>query len=475
MQSSETKTKIIATIGPASSNVETLIQMVEKGFDVARLNFSHSTHDIHLSNISKIREAEERTGRKIGILLDLQGPKIRIGKVENDSVFLSDGQEFIITTETIPIGTNKIVSTSHLEITEEATPGSKILLDDGYIILETIKVEGNNIITKVIKGGNLASNKGIVIPGAKSKSPAITEKDINDLKFGIENGVDIVALSFVRSEKDIIELRTIMKLFGKILPIIAKIERRESLSRLEEIIRESDGIMVARGDLGLEIEAEKVPILQKEIIRKCRFHGKPVIIATQMLETMINNPRPTRAEASDVANAVLDGADALMLSSETSIGKYPVESVDYMNRIIFEAEKDFSFKTQIPAQAISLTHEIFDAIANAASVLAKQIEAKGIIALTKNGFTALNLAKYRPTTPIFAFTDNIDVVRKLSIVWGVKSYLYPHKENEYSITDLSEIINKEKIGNPGDIFVVATCSYSSNSNAENIVKILKVV
>jgi len=475
MYNSETRTKIVATIGPASSNIDTICNMIEMGMDVARLNFSHSSHETHLKNIQMIRTAEEKTGKRIGILQDLQGPKMRIGKVENDSITLWEGKEFIITTENLPVGNNQIVSTNFNEIISQATPGATILLDDGYIILEVIKVESHNVITKVIKGGKLSSNKGLIIPRTKSTTPAITEKDIDDLKFGIQNGVDIVALSFVRSEKDIIELRSMMKLYGKILPIVAKIERQESLEHLESIIKEADGIMVARGDLGLEIEAEKVPLLQKEIIRKCRFFGKPVIIATQMLESMINNPRPTRAEASDVANAVLDGADALMLSSETSIGKYPLESIDYMNRIIFEAEKDISFKTKSKQDTISLTSEIYDAIANAGTVLAEQINARGIIALTKNGFTAMNLAKYRPNVPIYAFTENPDVVRKLSFVWGVKSLYYPHNENEFSVNDLSDFIKNEKIGNSKDLFVVVACSSPSSKNSENQIKILRVI
>ncbi|ROL60603.1 pyruvate kinase [Bacteroidetes/Chlorobi group bacterium MS-B_bin-24] len=474
MPSSETRTKIVATIGPASSNIDILCRMIEKGLDVARFNFSHSSHETHLNNINLIRTAEEKTRKKVGILQDLQGPKMRIGKVENDSITLLDGQEFAITTENILIGNEKIVSTNHKEIISQASPGGIILLDDGYIILEIIKVEGNKVITKVIKGGQLSSNKGIIIPRTKSTIPAITEKDIEDLKFGLANGVDIVALSFVRSEKDIIELRTMMKLFGKVLPIVAKIERQESLEHLESIIAEADGIMVARGDLGLEIEAEKVPLLQKEIIRKCRYFGKPVIIATQMLESMINNPRPTRAEASDVANAVLDGADALMLSAETSVGKYPVEAVDYMNRIIFEAEKDISFKIKSKQDSISMTNEIYDAIANAATVLAEQIKARGVIALTKNGFTALNLAKYRPNVPIYAFTENLDIVRRLSFVWGVKSFCYPHKESEYSVADLSEFIKKNKIGKSKDVFVVASCSSPTSLNSLNQIKILTV-
>ncbi len=468
------KAKIICTIGPSTESVEKMKLLLLKGMDVARLNFSHNTHENHKKLINNIRQASNSIGKDIAILQDLQGPKIRIGKVENDSVNLEDGKEFIITTNEIGLGNNNIVSTNHKTITSEAKVGSTVLLDDGYIILEAIKITNTDIVTKVKKGGILKSNKGIIIPKSKSSAHSITDKDIEDLKFGIENGVDLVALSFVRSEKDIVELRAMMKILGKNLPIIAKIEREEALENLEKIIYEADGIMVARGDLGLEIEAEKVPIIQKEIIRKCKYYGKPVIIATQMLESMINNPRPTRAEASDVANAIIDGADALMLSGETSVGAYPIEAVDYMNKIILEVEKSEIQSQTTRKDYLHFGSEPFDAIANASTLLAEQIKAKGIIALTKSGFTAITLAKFRPQIPIFAFTEYVETARKLSFIWGVEPLVIPKKENDYQIEEIIEQITLNKIGKNGDKFILSTFTRSENPNSENSIRIIEV-
>ncbi len=468
------KAKIIATIGPATESQEMIEKLIEKGMDVARINFSHSNHEKHKSLIEKIRKTSKKVGKEIAILQDLQGPKIRIGTVENDAVDLKDGEQITITTKDLANGSSKIVSTNHKSLPNEVKPGMTILLDDGYIILEAEKVTETDVVCRIKKGGLLKSKKGIVVPGSKSQAPSITEKDIEDLKFGLKNGVDLVALSFVRSEKDIIELRAMMKIIGKILPVIAKIERAEALEKIENIIKEADGIMVARGDLGLELEAEKVPIVQKEIVRKCRYYGKPVIIATQMLESMISNPRPTRAEASDVANAVLDGADALMLSAETSVGNYPVQAVDYMHRIIFEAERDEFSQAFQKKDLVFHSTEIYDAIANASAQLAEQIKAKGIIALTENGFTAINIAKYRPTIPIFALTENIETIRKLSFVWGVESFHFQKGENRSKIEDIIDFISKNKIGNNGDRFVVATCRPGASPRNENSVRIIEL-
>ncbi|ROL58206.1 pyruvate kinase [Bacteroidetes/Chlorobi group bacterium Naka2016] len=474
MKIKNAKAKIISTIGPATESVDKIVQMIEKGMDVARLNFSHNTHSKYKEIIDNIRNASKKTGKEIAILQDLQGPKIRIGLVENDAVEIKNGGQLIITTEEIPIGNDKIVSTNHKALPSEVKPGMTILLDDGYIILVAEKVTDKEIVCKVQKGGLLKSKKGIVVPGTKSQAPSITEKDIEDLKFGLENGIDLVALSFVRSEKDIIELRAMMKVLGKVLPIIAKIERAEAIESIDNIIQEANGIMVARGDLGLELDAEKVPIVQKEIIRKCRYYGKPVIIATQILESMINNPRPTRAEASDVANAVLDGADALMLSAETSVGSYPIEAVDYMNRIILEAERVEFQSNQFQKDLVFHSSEIFDAIANASTLLAEQIKANGIVALTQNGFTAINIAKYRPKIPIFAFTERIETVRKLAYVWGIESFLFPHTDYKTKIDDVVVFIQKNKIGKTGDKFVVATCTPIASPKSENSIKIIEI-
>jgi pyruvate kinase len=297
------------------------------GMDAARLNFSHGNYELHKTWIYNIRQASKMANKHIAIIQDLQGPKIRIGKVENDAIELIDGQEFIITCSEINIGNSRVVGTSYKYLCKEVEPGKIILLDDGYLILQIEKIRGNDIYTKVIKGGKLKNNKGIIVPGTKSHAPAISDKDMEDLKFGLENNIDIVAFSFVRSQKDIVELKAIMKAYNKTKPVIAKIERPEAIDNIDDIIEEADAIMIARGDLGLELPIEQVPLIQKQIIKKCNYYGKPVITATQMLESMIENPMPTRAEASDIANAVLDGSDCLMLSGETSIGKFPIDAV----------------------------------------------------------------------------------------------------------------------------------------------------
>ncbi|MCX7880481.1 MAG: pyruvate kinase [Ignavibacteria bacterium] len=466
------RTKIICTIGPASSSIEIISKLIAKGMDVARLNFSHSTHEVHAQLIQNIRLASKELGKEVGILQDLQGPKIRIGKVENDSVWLQEQQEFVVTTQQLEVGNSKIVSVNYPNIIEDAQQSTKILIDDGYIILEVVSVSEDKIVTKVVKGGQLKSNKGFIIPMVKTSIPAITDKDIADLKFGLENGVDLVAMSFVRSARDIVELKTIMKLYGKILPVIAKIERAEAIENIDEIINESDGIMIARGDLGLEMDAEKVPVLQKEITRKCRLKGKPVIIATQMLESMIQNPRPTRAEASDVANAVFDGADSLMLSAETSVGNYPVEAVDYMNKIILEAESNQSFVEKQVGSEVDAPNYIYDAVARASCVLSEQIDADGIIALTKNGFTPINLAKYRPKSPIIALTDSVDVIRKLSYVWGVDGFIFQPSNNQNLNNEIVNFIQQSGIPKRVNKFVVTTCSTATSIDADNSIRIL---
>ncbi|MBI5326590.1 MAG: pyruvate kinase [Ignavibacteriae bacterium] len=429
------KTKIICTIGPSTSSVESLIKLINTGMDAARINFSHGTQEQHAKTIKNIKAAAESTGKPVAILQDLQGPKIRTGKVIDGAVHLKDDAQFVITIDNIDFGNSDRVGTTYKDLINEVKPGNSILLDDGYIILNVEKITKNDIITRVIKGGMLKDNKGIIAPGVSSKAPSLSKKDIDDLKFGLQTGVDAVGLSFVRSETDVIELKAAMKIFGRVIPVISKIERYEGYEDIEDIIMESDAIMVARGDLGLELPAETVPVLQKEIIRKCNYHGKPVIIATQMLESMIENPRPTRAEASDVANAVLDGSDCVMLSGETSTGKYPFDAVDYMNRIIRVTEEKYNigYRTgYIPNGTVVQNFEpqqlieVGDALGRASCVIAEQIKAAAIVPLTSSGFTAKNIAKYRPNTPIVALTENDHTQRRLnSFIWGIQAKLVP--------------------------------------------------
>jgi len=470
------KTKIICTIGPSSSGKENLRKLINAGMDTARLNFSHGTYQEHKQSIKDIREVCDECKKPIAILQDLQGPKIRTGKVENGSVQLENGQEFIITINEMEYGNSKQVSTNYTNLVSEVKAGKQILLDDGYIILNVEEVSGNDIITSVIKGGELKDNKGIITPGVSSSAPSLSEKDFEDLKFGLKAGVDAVALSFVRSEKDVVELRTAMRIFGKTVPIISKIERYEGYEDIEDIIDESDGIMVARGDLGLEMPAEQVPILQKEIISKCNNKGKPVIIATQMLESMIHNPRPTRAEASDVANAVIDGADSVMLSGETSIGDYPIEAVDYMHRIIKVVENKYisekGIKLDVGSRDIK---DISDALGKASCVIARQIDASAIISLTGSGYTAQNIAKYRPSQPIVALSENEETLRLLSFIWGVEGILVPHNLSSTEIfRQIGELVSKlDYIKKEDHVCFVAGLA-SGKAMPENMLKVYKI-
>lgn len=471
------KTKIICTIGPATSKTENLIKLIESGMNAARLNFSHGTHEIHLQTIKNIREASEKTGKPIAILQDLQGPKIRTGKVENGAVELQDGQDFIITIDNLEIGNSKKVSTTYPNLIKELEPGNTLLLDDGYIILKVKAIKSQDIITTVIKGGNLKDNKGIIAPGVESQAPSLSDKDLDDLKFGLTAGVDAVALSFVRSARDVFELKTAMKIYGRTVPIISKIERPEACEHIDEIISESESIMVARGDLGLEMPAEKVPIVQKDIIKSCNYFGKPVITATQMLESMINNPRPTRAEASDVANAVIDGCDCVMLSSETSVGKYPYDAVKYMHKIIMEVEGKYNKHNEEFEVPKEVEHNISDAVGKASCEIAKQINAAAIVAYTSSGYTAKNIAKYRPDKPIIVLTDSKHIQRRMeSFVWGVKALLAPIDFAEQNLYEkISDILKDLDFVNSGDRIVLVAGLSARKIMPGNIIKVHKIL
>ncbi len=468
------KTKIICTIGPSTRGTDNLVRLIESGMDAARLNFSHGTHERHLQTIKEIREASRITGKHIAILQDLQGPKIRTGKVLNGEAFLEDNAEFIITVDELEFGNEKKVSTTYKSLIREVKKGNTILLDDGYIILQVTKIEGNDIFTEVVKGGLLKDNKGIITPGVSSTAPSLSDKDIDDLKFGLASGVDIVGLSFVRSEKDVIELRTIMKLFGRIAPIVSKIERYEGYEDIEDIIRESDGIMVARGDLGLEMPAEQVPVLQKEIIQKCNLHGIPVITATQMLESMISNPRPTRAEASDVANAVIDGTDCVMLSGETSTGKYPFEAVQYMDKIIMNVEDRYQDKLVRLNEQYTGVFTIPDALGRGSCILAHQTDAKAIVTLSGTGYAAQNISKYHPIQPIIAFTDNESALMKLAIVRGVIPMKLPDAPDEQLCDMMLDMIKEQGLVAEGENIIIATGLSVRNILPSNMLKVSSI-
>jgi pyruvate kinase len=467
------RAKIICTIGPASRDTAMLRRLIEAGMDIARLNFSHGTHEEHVETIRRIREIAAECEKPIAILQDLQGPKIRTGQVPEGGVELRDGAAFTISTEAVPIGDDKRVGTGYAHLPGDVREGQTILLDDGYLSLEIESIDGSEIHTRVIKGGILRSNKGIIVPGASISAPPLSEKDVEDLRFGLAAGVDTVALSFVRSERDIIELRSTMKVFGRQVPIIAKIERYEGISDIEDIVNEADGIMVARGDLGVEMPAEDVPVLQKRIIQRCNFYGKPVITATQMLESMIHQPRPTRAEASDVANAVLDGTDCVMLSAETSVGGYPCEAVSYMDRIVRSIEKE---RQRVPQAQRAIPDDmqsnVADAIGRASCVIAEQIGAAAIVTLTTSGGTARVIAKYRPDTPILALTDDPETYHQLAFTWGITPVLIPPlSEVEYELMALRVHVLASGLAKRGDHVVYSAGSPLQKRGSTNMLEV----
>lgn len=468
------KTKIICTIGPASSSVENLIKLIDCGMDIARLNFSHGTYDQHKETISNIRSACDIVGKQIAILQDLQGPKIRIGKFDNDFAELENGQEFKITTDKNQLGNSECVSTNYSHIVLDVKPGNTLLLDDGYIILKVKRVSSNEIITVVEKGGKLKSNKGIICQGSSFSAPAMSEKDVEDLRFGLSCDIDAVALSYVRSVRDILELKTAMKIFGKQVGVVAKIERPEALDHVDEIISECDSIMIARGDLGLEMPPELVPIIQKDIIVKCNNQGKPVITATQMLESMISNPRPTRAEASDVANAVYDGTDCVMLSGETSVGTYPFEAVQYMNIITKTVEDHILEQGDKYFAHIQYNDDVYDALGRASVLLAEQISAKAIVTLTTNTQTAKSIAKYRPKIPIIGLTNNVNTYRRLNFVWGCEPSFMVNFDIENHSEYISEHLLKHKLLEAGDRVVVVYGENQEDAHNREMIRLYQI-
>lgn len=469
------KTKIICTIGPASQEKSLLLELVRKGMDMARLNLSHGTIDDHLKRIILIREVESEIGHKITIMGDLQGPKIRIGKVENDAVELIEGEEFIITNEQMEYGNSHKVSTAYKDLVIEVKEGNQILLDDGYIHLVCNKVDKHNIYTTVIKGGILKNNKGIIVPGSKSNAPSLSEKDLEDLRAVLSADIDIIALSFVKNANDVRELKTAMKIFGRKVPIIAKIERGEAFEHLDDILDVADGVMVARGDLGLEMPIEEIPILQKELIRQANIKAKPVITATQMLESMINNPMPTRAEVTDIANAVLDGSDAVMLSAETSIGKYPLQAVDYMDKIITKTEKSMNKKIKFSLHNQNDSDNVSDSVALSAVLLARNISAKAIVILTHTAYTARKISKYRPNIPIISITNDKNILAYLNLIWGVYPLFKDSDEiNDELIEFLSNKVIELGFAEKDDYIVLVTGLTEKAINNNNLIKIINL-
>lgn len=416
------RAKIVATLGPATSSAEAILRLVESGMDVARLNLSHGKYADHEAVYRHVRAASDSTGRGVGILVDLQGPKIRLGTFASGPVLLEPGDEFIVTTEQVP-GDREMVSTTHSGLPNDVTPGDLVLVDDGRIELRVTKVDGPRVHTVVVEGGRVSDNKGFNLPGVAVSVPALSDKDKDDLRWALRIGADMIALSFVRSAADIVDVHAIMDEEGLRLPVLAKVEKPQAIENLEEIIAAFDGVMVARGDLGVELPLEAVPLVQKRAIQLCREAAKPVIVATQMLDSMAVATRPTRAEASDVANAVLDGADALMLSGETSVGDHPSLVIETMSRIIDHVETWALH--QLPSLSDPWTGSTARALTHAAVGVAEGVDATHLIAFTETGSSARLISRWRSRTPLLAFTPNPRTRSLLSLVWGVETFLVP--------------------------------------------------
>ena len=460
------RAKIICTIGPASNSEAIMRDLLRLGMDVARLNFSHGLHEEHARNIVRLRRAAERERRTICILQDLQGPKIRTGQLEgHQPVPLKTGSVVAITPQNV-LGTTTRISTTFPDLAREVTPRAQILLSDGLIELRVRSVRGKDVVCDVIHGGLLGEHKGINLPGIALSIPALTEKDRKDLEFGVEHGIDAVALSFVRSAADVRAAKEIIASHGAEIPVVAKLEKPQAIDHLEEILEVADAVMVARGDLGVEVAPEKVPVIQKHVIRRAAAWRRPVITATQMLESMIENPRPTRAEASDVANAIFDGSDAVMLSAETASGQYPRESVSIMARIIVEAECNMGDFTQPRRrrehrQQLSVAETICESIAHAAEDLPM-----GAIAIfTETGNTARMISKHRPKAPIYAFTHVVPVVHRLNLFWGVHPVRCRQaRSSQQMVTMAEQTLVRRGVIEPGDVLgVVAGTRQASGS------------
>ena len=465
------KSKIVCTLGPASGTGERIGALIDAGMDVARLNFSHGDRDTHRRTFATVRAEADRRGRPVAVLLDLQGPKIRIGTFADGAVVLAPGDAFVITTDGSVVGDRHRVSTTYAGLPNDVKKGDRILLDDGYLSLSVVDVRDTEVATVVVDGGTLRNRKGINLPGVNVSAPALTEKDRADLAFGVSLGVDYIALSFVRSPEDVIEAKRLATAGDVRIPIIAKIEKPEAIERLADIIDVADGLMVARGDLGVELGPEKVPLIQKRIIEMTNAKGKVVITATQMLESMIREPRPTRAAASDVANAVLDGTDALMLSGETAVGEHPVAAVRTMARIIAEIEHSPDFRSRLDRPQLDLRVSA-NAIAHAASVAATQMAAKTIAVVTGSGGAARLMSEYRPEALIAALTTDEVTFRRLALYWGVRPIqVSPAVTTDEMIDVVEAVLSENRLAQPGDWVVITMGAPIGAGETTNMLKI----
>ncbi len=447
-------TKIVATVGPASNSYEVLLELVRAGVDVFRLNFSHGTHEDHLKAINHIVYINEKYETHVGILADLQGPKLRVGVIKDEPLMLAPGD--IITFVNEPCeGTKDRIYMSYQDLAEDVSVGENILVDDGKIRLKVIETNKKDTVRlEVTHGGPLKSKKGVNLPDTKVKLPALTEKDLIDLDFILTQPVNWIALSFVRSPKDLKDLRSRIDAKGHPAKIIAKIEKPEAVERIDKIIKNCNGIMIARGDLGVEMPIEQLPLIQKAIIKKCVQRARPVIVATQMMESMMENPSPTRPEVTDVANAVLDGADAVMLSGETATGKYPVEVVKVMNRIIEIVENDESYHIPRPVLADQSGTVVSDVVCFKAVEIAEALHSKAIIGMTVSGFTAFKVSSCRPKCKIYMFSDRVNILAALNLCWGVFGYYYDKfTSTDDTISDVVEILKNDNVLKKGDTVV----------------------
>jgi len=472
------RTKIVATIGPSSSDEDVLRRMIEAGMDMARLNFSHGTHAGHERNFRRIRKLSAKTGKPLGILADLQGPKMRIGELAGETLDLKKGNPLTITTRKIK-GTDGIVSSTYKRLHEDARKNDRILLDDGSIELKVIKVESREVHCRIMQGGELRAHKGINLPGVKVSESSLTRKDRADVRFAVKLGVDYLAMSFVRHPKDIVRLKRLLMTLNADIPVIAKIEKPEALENIEEIIEEADGIMVARGDLGVEMPAEKVPQIQKDVIALCIRAGKPLITATQMLESMVQNPRPTRAEASDVVNAIYDGTGAVMLSQETALGSYPVKAVRMMARIAREADAYVTDNLMEERKKVfrrSGTISSFEnAIGDATETAARHLPTRFIVCFTSSGFTAQKVSSYRPSVPIIGATQNPGMLPRMSLYWGVQPIRVKQaKTIDSMIANIEQELLKRRMVRKGENIIITAGYPLGVAGTTNMMQLVRV-
>ena len=465
------KTKIVCTLGPASQSEETLTKLIENGLNVCRFNFSHGSHEEHKERMDIVKKVRDELKKPVAILLDTKGPEIRTGNFADPEVFLEEGSKFIITMADV-IGNKEMCTVSYKGLAEDVVEGDTILIDDGLVGLKVENVVGEEIHCVVENSGIVKNHKGVNVPGVKINLPALTPKDISDIEFGITQGIDFIAASFVRKASDVLAIREVLENNNATdIQIISKIENQEGVDNLDEILQVSDGLMVARGDLGVEIPTEDIPIVQKQMIKKCNALGKPVITATQMVDSMIRNPRPTRAEVTDVANAIYDGTDAIMLSGETAAGKYPVEAVKVMAAIAKRIEETLDYDTILRSKGLNNTN-VTDAISYATCTTAKSLTASGIVTSTSSGYTARMVSKFRPKTPIIAATPNERTSRQLSLSWGVYTVMCEQAENTDDLIDNSiEASKNEGYIHEGELVVITTGVPTGVSGTTNLIKV----